>query len=51
MKKVLSTLGFVAEDGQSQYEKELFGETYILDAEDSIFWQKQIKQMPILINK
>ena len=51
MKKVLSSLGFVAEVGQSQYEKELFGETYILNVEDSIFWQKQIKQMPILINK
>lgn len=51
MKKVLSSFGFVAEAGQSQYEKELFGETYILNAEDSIFWQKQIKQMPILINK
>ena len=30
MKKVLSALGFVPEIGQSQYEKELFGETYIL---------------------
>ncbi len=51
MKRILTSLGFVAEENQSEYEKELFGETYILNADSSIFWQKQIKQMPILINK
>lgn len=51
MKKVLLSLGFVSEADQSQYEKELFGETFILKAEENQNIQKQIKQMPILINK
>ncbi len=51
MRRILTSLGFVPEIEQSQYEKELFGETYILKVDSSIFWQKQIKQMPILINK
>lgn len=51
MRKTLLSLGFVAEEEQSKYEKELFGETFSLKAQDSAFWQKQIKQMSILINK
>ncbi|MBE7705033.1 MAG: hypothetical protein E7Z90_04380 [Cyanobacteria bacterium SIG29] len=51
MKRLLSTFDFVSEKEQSSYEKELFGETYILKAEESIFWQKQIKLHPILINE
>lgn len=51
MRKVLLSLGFIQEEEQSQFEKELFGETFYLKAQDSVFWQKQIKQMSILINK
>ena len=51
MKRILLSLGFNAEAEQSQYEKELFGETLSLNAENSTFWQRQIKQMSILINK
>lgn len=51
MKRILVSLGFVPEAAQSEYEKELFGETYSLKADESLFWQKQIKQMSILINK
>lgn len=51
MKRLLSGLGFAPEAEQSAYEKELFGETYTLKADESAFWQKQIKQLSILINK
>ena len=51
MRRILLSLGFEAELEQSQYEKELFGETFSLKAENSVFWQKQIKQLSILINK
>ena len=51
MRRILTSLGFIPEEAQSKYEKELFGETYSLKAENSVFWQKQIKQMSILINK
>lgn len=50
MRKILLGLGFVAEEEQSQYEKELFGETFSINAQESS-WQRKIKQMPILINK
>ena len=51
MKRILTVLGFVSEAEQSKYEKELFGETYLLKVENSDFWRNEIKQMPILINK
>lgn len=51
MKRILVSLGFKPESEQSKYEKEMFGETYTLNVEGSEFWQKKIKQMPILINK
>ena len=50
-KKLLELLGFTSEPEQSNYEKEIFGETYSLKVLDSLSWQKRIKQMPILINK
>lgn len=51
IKKVLLSLGFIQEEEQSKFEKDLFGEVFSLKAQESVFWQKQIKQMPILINK
>ena len=50
-KKLLESLGFTSEPEQSNYEKEIFGETYYLKVLESLAWQKRIKQMPILINK
>ena len=51
MKNILENKGFSAEENQSKYEVEMFGQTYFLDIENSISWHKTIKQMPILINK
>ena len=51
MRKILTSIGFVSEANQSQYEKELFGETFVLMADENQNLQRQIKQMPILINK
>ena len=50
-RKFLVNSGFMVEEAQSNYEKELFGETYTLKAENDLVWSKRIKQMPILINK
>lgn len=51
IKKVLLSEDFISEENQNSYEKEMFGETYTLDVPSSVFWQKRIKQMQILINK
>ena len=51
MKQILINSDFELLENQSKYEKEMFGETYSLNVENSIFWQKKIKQSPILINK
>ena len=51
MKNILENTGFVAEENQSKYEVDMFGQTYSLKVEESLDWQKTIKQMPILINK
>lgn len=51
MKNILENKGFSAEENQSKYEVEMFGQTFFLDIENSISWHKTIKQMPILINK
>ena len=51
MKQILINSDFEMQENQSKYEKEMFGETYSLNVENSIFWQKKIKQSPILINK
>ncbi len=48
MDKILSDMCFIKEENQSSYEKEMFGTTYKLKSEESIFWHKRIKQMPIL---
>lgn len=51
LKRILLSLGFSSEQEQSNYEKELFGETFVLNVEESAFWQKQIKLKSILIDK
>ena len=51
MKNIFESFGFVADETQSKYEVDMFGQTYSLCVENSIEWQKRIKQMPILINK
>ncbi len=50
-KKLLLINDFIIEENQSKYEKEIFGEIFILKANSSFLWLKKIKQMPILINK
>ena len=51
IKKVLLNNGFVTEENQSNYEKEMFGETFSIKISAESDWNKKIKQMPILINK
>ena len=51
IKKILVAEDFSAEENQSSYEKNMFGETYVLNVDSSMFWQKKIKQMHFLINK
>ena len=51
MKHILENNGFSAEENQSKYEVDMFGQTYSLKVEDSIEWKNCIKQFPILINK
>lgn len=51
IKKVLLNNEFVAEENQSNYEKEMFGETYSIKVSTNSNWNRIIKQMPILINK
>ncbi len=51
IKKLLINNGFETKQDQSEYEKEMFGETFTLAVENNSFWIKRIKQMPILINK
>ena len=51
MKNILENSGFVAEENQSKYEVEMFGQTYSLKVENSTEWNNRIKHFPILINK
>ncbi|MCD7879749.1 MAG: hypothetical protein LUG16_07445, partial [Candidatus Gastranaerophilales bacterium] len=51
IKHILIDNGFAAQENQSDYEKAMFGENYILNTANSDFWNKQIKQNPIFINK
>lgn len=51
IKRIIANEDFYAENNQSDYEKNMFGETFTLDIPNSAFWQKKIKQMHILINK
>lgn len=51
MENILGNLDFIADETQSKYEVEMFGQTYSLKVQKSEEWQKIIKQMPILINK
>ena len=50
-KKALLNSDFIIEPTQNEYEKEMFGETFSLKADISSYWNKKIKEMPILINK
>lgn len=51
IKKILLNNEFALEKNQSKYEKDMFGETLILDVENSEYWTKKVQQNPILINK
>lgn len=51
LKKLLANNDFKMSENQSKYEKEMFGETYYIKAENSSLWNSRIKQQSILINK
>ncbi len=51
LKRCLINNGFILEENQNNYEKELFGETLYLKIENNSNWVKKIKQNPFLINK
>lgn len=51
IKKDLLLNGFLQETNQTDYEKDMFGETYSIKIDNASDWIKRIKQMPILINK
>ena len=51
IKKFLCNNEFIVEEAQSEYEKELFGETLVLKLQNNSNWMKRIKQFPFLINK
>lgn len=51
IKKYLTNNEFKPEENQSNYEKELFGETFTLKVNKDSKWVKRIKQLPFLINK
>lgn len=51
IRKILLNNEFIAEENQSSYEKEMFGETYTAKVTGDSSWIKRIKQMSILINK
>lgn len=51
MKKILINSGFVSEANQTNYEKEMFGETFSISVEKSDMWRRRIKQKSFLINK
>lgn len=49
IKKIISNQDFMLEPNQSNYEKNIFGETYSLEVEKSSVWKSKMKKMPILI--
>ena len=51
IKKFLINNEFIKEETQSNYEKELFGETYSLKIQNNSIWTQRIKQLSFLINK
>lgn len=51
LKKILINNEFEIVSNQSNYEKQMFGELFKLDASINKYWADKIKQMPILINK
>jgi len=50
-KKIITSCGFTALNNQSDYEKNLFGEAFMLKTADSVFWQERIKKLQMLIDK
>lgn len=51
IKRTLKELGFIEERNQSQYEKEIFGETLFLKAEISTLWNNHLRHKSFLISK
>ncbi len=51
IRKFIVNNEFIAEEAQSNYEKDLFGETYTLKVNNNSKWMKKIKMFPFLINK
>ena len=51
LRKILARNEFIPEENQSDYEKNMFGETFSIKVTNNSIWQKRIKQLPILINK
>ena len=51
MKNILESFGFIADETQTKYEVDMFGQTYSLKVENSNDWNNRIKHFPILINK
>ncbi len=51
IKKCLVNNEFLPEASQSNYEKDLFGETFTLKINNSSAWLRKIKQFSFLINK
>ncbi len=51
LKKILIKSEFFPEENQSNYEKNMFGETFCIKVTNNSIWQKKIKQMPVLINR
>ena len=51
IRKFIINNEFIVEEAQSDYEKDLFGETYTLKIKNNSKWMKRIKMFPFLINK
>ena len=51
IRKFLLTNEFLQEENQSDYEKEMFGETFIFKMNKFSIWKSKIKHNPILLNK
>ncbi len=51
IRKFLLNNDFIKEEAQSNYEKDLFGETYSLKIKNNSVWTSRIKQLSFLINK
>ncbi len=50
IKKTLLLNEFKSEENQSEYEKQMFGETFDFKLTQTSSWNSKIKLMPILVN-